>query len=185
MFIHCTDKFAIMAATRCGHTNMYHYFQYKQYTETGFATHNWRNHHNSIVVLRNPLDRVISGLPGGLPIWQWDSDLIEELNDEFVSHTTPYMNTTLVGCNFRIIDFYRLEEYIPRMWGKHQSIRTNSRVKDHTTAEDVFVRNDAYTLRDLEQEFDLYKYFMANRERVSVDEFRGLTFDTFRGIVEL
>lgn len=175
MFVYCDDTFSVLSETRCGHTNMYYYFQYKQYTETGFTTHNWRNHHNSIVVLRNPLDRVVSGLSEGLPYWQWDSDLIEKLNDEFVSHTAPYMNTTLVGINFRIIDFYRLEEYIPRMWNKHQSRRTNSRVKEHTKPEDVFVRNDAYTLRDLEQEFDLYKDFMANRERVSVDEWKDLT----------
>ena len=174
MFIHCSDTFSVYSETRCGHTNMYHYFRYKQYTETGFTMHNWRNHHNSIVVLRNPLDRVVSGLPEGLPYWQWNPKLLKELNAEFVSHTTPYMNKTLVGTNFRIIDFYRLEEYIPRIWGKHQSIKTNSRVEDHTTAEDVFVRNDAYTLRDLEQEFDLYKYFMANCERVPVEEWKEL-----------
>ena len=180
MFIHCSRKCAIMAETRCGHTNMYHYFSIEQYSETGFTHDNWKEHHNPIVVLRNPLDRVVSSLPEGLlkamPFtWQWSSDLIHELNDAFVSHTTPYMRNTLLGYNFRIIDFYDLEQYIPRMWEKHQSIRTDSRVEDHTVAEDVFIKNDTYTLRDLQEEVEIYNEIMTTYERVSVEEWKNLT----------
>lgn len=163
MFIHCTDTFAIMAATRCGHTNMYNYFGIRTYSETGFTVLDWKEHHNSIVVLRDPLDRVVSALP-----WL---NLADADTNFFVTHSAPYMNK-LLDCNFRIIDFYDLEQYIPRKG--LQSYRTNSNVGE-STAEEVYVQNDFYTLQELEQEIKIYHDFMANKERISIVEWRELT----------
>jgi hypothetical protein len=153
-----------MAATRCGHTNMYNYFGVRAYSGTGFTWKNWKEHHNSIVVLRNPLDRVVSALP-------WLNLPAADTNF-FVTHSAPYMNNMLIGCNFRIIDFYDLEQYIPRQG--LQSYRTNSNVGE-CTAEEVHVENSIYTLRELEREVDLYHDFMANKERISIVEWRELT----------
>jgi hypothetical protein len=161
MFIHCTDAFAIMTATRCGHTNMYNYFRIKPHSGTEYTVRDWREHHNPIVVLRNPLDRVVSAVS-----WVKHTQDTDAL---FVHHSLPYMNNMLVGCNFRIIDFYDLEEYIPRQGV--QSYRTDSRA-EHA---DVYVENPEYTRRELEREVELYHDFMANRERLSIVEWRELT----------
>ena len=161
MFIHCTDKVAIMAATRCGHTNMYNYFGVRAYSGTGFTWKNWKEHHNSIVVLRNPLDRVVSALP-------WLNLPAADTNF-FVTHSAPYMNNMLIGCNFRIIDFYDLEQYIPRTG--LQSYRTDSRA-EHA---DVYVENSIYTLRELEREVELYRELMATKERVTPEEWKEMT----------
>jgi hypothetical protein len=37
------------------------------------------------------------------------------------------------------------------------------------------VENPAYTLEELEREVEIYNNFMANKERVSVDEWKELT----------
>lgn len=173
MFIHCTDTFAIMAATRCGHTNMYHYFGIEEYSrDWSVEVLPWKNHHNSIVVLRNPLDRVVSAM---LHYASLRVDNETDREHSFVYHSSPYMRRMLTGCNFRIIDFYDLDQYIPRRTDVFQSPVTYSRVDETTTVEDVYVQNSHYTLEELQQEFDTYKYLMANKERISIVEWKELT----------
>ena len=72
----------------------------------------------------------------------------------------------LLDCNFRIIDFYDLEQYIPRKG--LQSYRTNSNVGE-STAEEVYVQNDFYTLQELEQEIKIYNKCMVTKEIVTVE----------------
>lgn len=162
MFLLCSDKFAIMAATRCGHTNMYHYFGIWPYDATGYTLENWKEHHNPIVVLRNPLDRLISSLH--------ISNVIPK--SQLYLHSQPYMHT--LDCDFRIIDFYDLEQYIPRS-KLMQSPRSDSRADDSAVAEDLYVPNDVYSLDDLREELKIYKNLMKTRERVSVEEWKELT----------
>ncbi len=150
-----------MTATRCGHTNMYNYFRIKPHSGTEYTVRDWKEHHNPIVVLRNPLDRVVSAVS-----WVKHTQDTDAL---FVHHSLPYMNNMLVGCNFRIIDFYDLEQYIPRQGV--QSYRTDS-LAEHA---DVYVENPEYTRRELEREVELYHDFMANKERLSIVEWRELT----------
>jgi len=171
MFIHCTDKFAILAATRCGHTNMYHYFAIDHYSHNPTnEVFTWREHQNSIVVLRNPLDRVFSAMMHPATLYgQGQRELF------FVNHSSPYMNDILTGCNFRIIDFYDLEQYIPRTSDAFQSPRTYSRIDDATKAEDVYVANKSYSLQALQTELKIYKELMVSCERVSVEEWKKLT----------
>ena len=166
MFIYCTDRVAIMTATRCGHTNMYNYFGIEPHVGTEYTVRDWREHHNPIVVLRNPLDRVVSAVSW---VTQWVKHLGLDTDASLAVHSLPYMNNILVGCNFRIIDFYDLEQYIPRTG--LQSYRTDSRA-EHA---DVYVENSIYTLRELEREVELYHDFMANKERISIVEWRELT----------
>jgi len=167
MFIHCTNTFAIMTATRCGHTNMYNYFRIKPHSGTEYTVRDWKEHHNPIVVLRNPLDRVVSAVS-----WVKHTQDTDAL---FVHHSLPYMNNMLVGCNFRIIDFYDLDQYIPRRTDVFQSPVTYSRVDETAKVEDVYVQNSDYTLEELQQEVDIYKKLMVSCERVSVEEWKELT----------
>jgi hypothetical protein len=168
MLIHCTNTFALMAMPRCGHTNMYNYFGKVIYGATGFAVEDWRKHHNSIVVLRNPLDRVVSAM-------LHDASLFGEGRREeyFTNHSYPYMDNILVGCDFRIIDFYDLAKYIPRQG--IQSDRTYSAVGVNISAEDVYIMNKSYSLQKLQDEYEIYNNFMVNKERVTVDEWKELT----------
>lgn len=173
MFIHCTDTCAIMAATRCGHTNMYHYFGIEEYSrDWSREMLSWKNHHNSIVVLRNPLDRVVSAM---LHYSLWRPNNEGEREYFFVYHSSPYMSRMLAGCNFRIIDFYDLDQYIPRRTDVFQSPVTYSRVDETAKVEDVYVQNSDYTLEELQQEVDIYKKLMVSCERVSVEEWKELT----------
>lgn len=172
MFVHCTDRFAIMAATRCGHTNMYNYFDIEPYSEEFSAASllAWREHHNSIVVLRNPLERLVSATRFAEKIYK------EEHRQMIIcAHSLPYLNKIFTGCNFRIIDFYELEQYIPRRSDKHQSLRTDSHIDDTTKAEDVYVANESYSLQVLQFELKIYKELMVSCERVSVEEWKKLT----------
>jgi hypothetical protein len=209
MFIRCNSKYAILAATRCGHTNMYYYHGMEAYSEMSkFGTTEWREHHNPIVVLRHPLDRVRSATSYAtqdmiLLTTDMHRNLIALGEDEWseaktfryavelgkenykqsmhalYSHSFPYMNNVLVGVNFRIIDFYELSNYVPRRDELFQSRRTDSYLGDSFKAEDVYVENVGYSLEDLQQEVDLYKDFMANKERVSPDEWKEMTKGRF------
>ena len=91
------------------------------------------------------------------------------------AHSLPYLNKIFTGCNFRIIDFYELEQYIPRRSDKHQSLRTDSHIDDTTKAEDVYVANESYSLQVLQFELKIYKELMVSCERVSVEEWKKLT----------
>ncbi len=162
-----------MSNLRCGHTNMFNYFG-REINQ--FGMQDWMKHHNPIVVLRNPLDRVVSSMffieQTGV---YWKKRL-----EEFARHSKPYMHEIL-SINFRIINFYNLEEYIPRSGSvRVQSKRTNSQCDPSVTAEDVHVENSVYTLEGLERCVDIYNNFMANKERVTVDEWKELTHAELR-----
>ncbi len=163
MFLFCTDTLAVMANLRCGHTNMYHYFRIAPYCITEYTIDNWKEHHNPVVVLRNPLERVKSSIPFSKSL----------SNTFYILHSRPYMHN-LLECNFRIIDFYDLEQYIPRS-KLSQSPRTNTRIDDNIVVEDVHVPNDVYSLEDLREELKIYKEFMRTKERISVQEWKELT----------
>jgi len=165
--IFCDDKLAVMSATRCGHTNMFHYFDLPPWTDTGFTLKDWSEHHNPIVVLRNPLERLLSSFP--------ISQIKRFSAYDYFFHSLPYMHD-LLAYDFRIIDFHDLEQYIPR--GNRVDItrfsRTNSRVEDSAVAEDVYIPNDLYSLQELQEELKIYKEFMATKQRISVEEWKEL-----------
>ena len=169
VFIHCTPNFAVMANLRCGSTNMFNYFGIETVV---FGVPFWEEHHNPILVLRNPLDRVVSSMP-----FLRDNDGTPEFRlSEFVRHSAPYLHVMPL-INFRIIDFYNLEQYIPRMDTMFiQSVRTDARLSPSVAVEDVYVKNPGYTLQELKDCAEGYTYFMATRERVSVEEWRNLTW---------
>ena len=174
MFIRCNSEYAIMAASRCGHTNMYHYHGLEVYSTVGTNTmQEWKEHHNPIVVLRNPLDRVMSAMLHTVANHEGKQFNSVDHQEFFYQHCYPYLHE-LVGINFRIIDFYDLDKYIPRSDDLEQSYRTDSHVGD-ATVEDVHVMNEFYTLQDLEREIEIYQDYMVTKERVSVEEWKELT----------
>jgi len=173
MFIHCNRNCAVMANLRCGSTNMFNYF--KKETPHGFGMRDWMLHHNPILVLRNPIDRVVSSMPflcNGPPKLRLE---------EFARHSAPYLHNLevnrfltidFIDVSFRIIDFYDLEQYIPREDVMQvQSVRTDTRHYPATAA-DVYVENSVYTLQDLERCVEFYNELMATRERVPVEEWK-------------
>lgn len=177
MFFYRNDTYAIMAATRCGHTNMYHYHGIEPYTNTDALSQNpklWYKHHNPIAVLRNPLDRVRSAMLHTLFNFQGQQFDYDKQSMSFYAHCYPYLSD-FAGVDFRIIDFYDLDKYIPRRDDVVQSVVTDSHAEPELTAEDVYVMNDYFSLQKLQQEFDLYKEIMATHERVSVDEWKEMT----------
>jgi hypothetical protein len=160
---------------------MYHYFDLPPYVVTKFGIYDWKQHPNPIVVLRNPLDRVLSAQKF---VNSSHIDNSESCDLVFANHSAPYMDSILTGVNLRIIDFYALEEYIPRRKERVQSARTDSRVDDTMKAEDVYAENKVYTLQDLEREMEIYQDYMATKERVSVEEWKGLNMDiTVTGLI--
>jgi len=154
-----------MATTRCGHTNMHHYFgiePYKQYSTTAF--YRWIFSENRVVVLRDPIERIISTLAVNA--------IAIENKIDFVDHTCPYLHK-IKRYDFRVIDFAKLEQYIPRPTD-YQSPRTDSSATCNL-AKLYHVPNDTYTLRELEQECEDYMYLMSHRKHLSIKEWKELT----------
>ena len=159
-----------MANFRCGSTSMFNYFGIETVV---CGVSQWAEHHNPILVLRNPLDRVVSSMP-----FLRDNDNPPEVRlSEFVRHSAPYLPLhTIPQINFRIIDFYNLEQYIPRMDNIFtQSVRTDARCHPSVAVEDVYAKNPGYTLQELKDCVEGYKYFMATREKITVEEWENLT----------
>jgi len=176
MFFHANSKLAVIAANRCGHTNMYHYFGIKPYSNDysgkEVVWNTWKHHHNPIIVLRNPLDRVVSAT---IHTTNYNGIGVGNHHDFFVYHSYPFMHELVTCSDFRVIDFYNLEQYIPRRSDVLQSFTTYSHVDENTTAEDVYVQNSLYTLQELCQEVRNYKKLMATQVQVSVEEWKELT----------
>jgi hypothetical protein len=148
-------------------------FNYFEIETNNFGLEGWKKHHNPIVVLRNPIDRVVSSMAF---FWN-DVGTLEFRLAEFARHSSPYLHTLTIS-NFRIIDFNILEQYIPRKdTVRLQSVRTDARCHPFITAKDVYVPNPLYTLEDLELCVEDYKDFIANKERVTVDEWKELTIE--------
>jgi hypothetical protein len=147
-------------------------FNYFGMGVNNYGLNGWKKHHNPIVVLRNPIDRVVSSFA-----FFRNSGVRDFRIAEFARHSAPYLHTLTIS-NFRIIDFNILEQYIPRKdTVRQQSVRTDTRCHPFTAAEDVYVPNPLYTLEDLQRCVELYKDFIANRERVTVDEWKELTIE--------
>jgi hypothetical protein len=181
MFFYRNDAYAIIAASRCGHTNMYHYHGLEPYSNTDDFSKNpklWYQHHNPIVVLRNPLDRVRSAMLHTASNFHGKQFDYDEQIMFFYGHCYPYLRD-IAEVKFRIIDFYDLDKYIPRREDLLQSYRTNCHADDTLTAEDVYVMNNYFSLQELQQEYDLYKEIITTRERVSIEEWKEITKERF------
>ena len=179
---HDNGKLQIFANTRCSNTNMYHYFNLEIYSEHTFPT---VFNDNLIIVLRNPLDRVASAIksaqqkPPNLNTEVLNKLLIKEITMEsllefltFGVHCNPFLYK-IVDKPFRIIDFNKLSEYIPRKENAFQSPVTNS--IGYTDPKSVYVENKYFTLTDLEIEYETYLALITSREQISVSEWKEKT----------
>jgi hypothetical protein len=203
VFYHYNEKLQIFANTRCGNTNMHHYFDVDVEAATRTSLEHIHFFLNSdinnnslfptifsnelIVVLRNPLDRVISAINGVpkmttliLPYrHNFEKELGREVSDKFLEdyaifklHCAPYLYL-LKDKEFRIIDFTKLDEYIPRNTARQQSPVTNS--SGYTDPKLVYVENPYFTLQDLETEYETYLALLTDREQISVAEWKEKT----------
>ena len=183
MFYHDNGKIQVFAHTRCGNTNMHHYFNIKFGTAHGFPL---SFNDDLIIVLRNPLDRVVSAIKSvpqlsleALPKYALKKVLANEITMEFLRkhvtfgvHCKPYLYE-IEPKSFRIIDFYRLSEYLPRRTDLLQSPVTNS--NGYTDPKSVYVENDNFSLADLEKEYDTYLSFLKDKEQISITEWKEKT----------
>lgn len=161
---------------------MYNYFGMPGY----FPTHpELLPTNNTVIVIRNPIDRMISAVKGLTPILhvfrahkEWhntDSSTTQEQIREiaiFKTHCKPYLST-VINDEFRIIDFYKIGNYITRPIDRKQSPVTNT--SGLTNPKEHYVENSVFSLADLEEEYDLYLQIMNTREQISVEEWKSLT----------
>lgn len=184
MFYYNNGKLQIFANTRCGNTNMHHHFNLDVNSHKTFPT-SFSN--DLVVVLRNPLDRMESAVKGISNLEELMTDFTnlvsrsigKELTKEFITdwmvfyiHCNPYLHRVFEK-PFRIIDFNRLGEYIPRKENAFQSPVTNS--SRNTDPKSVYVENQYFTLEDLEREYELYLELLLAREQISVAEWKEKT----------
>jgi hypothetical protein len=163
---------------------MHHYFNIniddQKYFPTSFCN-------DLIIVIRNPLDRMESATKG---IPQLGKTLLgmskavnaatgKEHSKEFIKdwmvfyiHCKPYFHRVSEK-PFRIIDFNKLSDYIPRNITLHQSPTTYS--SGNTDPKSVYVENRYFTLDDLEKEYDVYLSLLKEREQISVAEWKEKT----------
>lgn len=183
MFYHDTGNLQVFANTRCGNTNLHHYFNIDVKKQKRFPS---VYSNELVVVLRNPLDRVVSavkGIPNILHLLP-SADMLEditgkEFSKEFLTewgifylHCNPFLYK-IVDKPFRIIDFSKLSEYIPRKENSFQSPVTNS--SGYTVPASVYVENQYFTLSDLEREYYIYCELLKDREQISVSEWKEKT----------
>lgn len=188
MFYYSNGKVTVLSQTRCGHTNMYHYFNIPVYSlresQVSYSD-------DLVVVLRNPIDRMISAIEGLTPtLYMFTPDPIWFKLDPFpdrnallehvvfASHCKPYLHT-IADKPFRIIDFYKLEQYISR--AKSDKFFDNigqsptTFTKGLTNPKESYVKNETFSVEELEQEYALYMHLMDTKEQISVEEWKRLT----------
>jgi hypothetical protein len=142
----------------------------------------------SVIVIRNPIDRLVSAINGLTP-WlhiytpqtTWlDLAVLEGKSEDEVRelvifnwHSKPYMSH-FENENFRIIDFYKLNQYIPKNFPNlFQSPITNT--SGLTNPKEHYIENSMFSLADLEEEYDLYLKIMSTKEQISVAEWKEKT----------
>lgn len=169
---------------------MYNYFGIRLYTL--YYTKIQSSDPNLVVVIRNPIDRMVSAVEGLTPwahtftpdpIWfkldpYPDKKTIYE-NGIFRIHCKPYMSE-LMGYNFRIIDFYQLENYISRpkpdnLFNRQFLQSPTTFTKGLTNPKEHYIENSVFSLEDLESEYELYLQIMQTKEQISVEEWKNLT----------
>lgn len=181
MFYYDNGKLQVFANTRCGSTNMHHYFNIDVNKQKRFPS---AYSEDLTIVIRNPLDRLVSATRGipmvpMIPI----SVLRNLLNTGHTSESMTEWGIFYVHCKpyfavikdkpFKIIDFNRLNEYIPRNTARQQSPTTNS--SGYTDPKTVYVENQYFTLTDLEIEYETYLELLKDREQISVAEWKEKT----------
>lgn len=161
MLVYDNGKMSVLAATRCGHTSMYRYFKIKPYSLKESLVHLWlESKSQKVLVLRNPYDRLQSALCHNARLKYATPD---EKAESLHIHSSPFLHMIPKTTDFKIIDFYRLSEYI-RLSG------------------DTFVSNSNNVSSDelditpeMRQEYSDYLYFKKYCPEITPEEWRELT----------
>lgn len=83
----------------------------------------------------------------------------------YQTHSQIYMNQ-IKDVDFKYIDFSELDQYIP-----YNGMVTNTTNRSY----DNFEQNPFYTLEELEQEVVDYEWILANKQKITVQEWQALT----------
>lgn len=186
MFYYSNGKITVLSYSRCGHTNMYNYFGLPTYS---LALTPIQHSDDLVVVIRNPIDRMVSAVKGITPYlpdytpdakWLDLSSLAGKSTDEireevlFSWHCKPYMSSLAFG-KFRIIDFYKLDQYIPKTSLLAYSRSPITNTSGLTGPKEHYVENSVFSLADLEEEYELYLEIIQTHDQISVEEWKSLT----------
>ncbi len=169
MFIFDNGRVCVYCESRCGHTSLYKHFGIPVYSIGQCGIDNWVNTKSKrVLVLRHPYDRVTSAF---LMLYR---NLMsqEDFETNFINHTKPYM-AELLSCvdstlDFQYIDFDKLNNFVEMDYAN--TTITNSRYRKH-----IYIYNDAYSKKDLEQEYDLYLQIKQMKQEITVQEWEELT----------
>lgn len=164
MFVYDNKKVSVYCANRCGNTSMYSYFGIPKYTLPNATPDIWYNTNSTkVVVLRNPVERMYSACNLFKII-----NLRGEAGKNFYVHCAPYLHDIQQNWDFKVIDFYKLSNYIPI---SNDTIPTAS--GKITTGE--YIVNEFFTEAELFQECFLYETLMKTKEEITPEEWKELT----------
>jgi hypothetical protein len=187
VFIHDNGNLNVLSMPKCGHTAMSYYFGIQLPMQKTFV--HWLEYESpKVVVLRHPAERMHSAIT--FYDKQFNEQIVEyqktrktdnldffksfiedSLNIEsyiFDLHCRPYMSI-LKNRDFRIIKFEDLSQYIPKVApGGIETNTTNRNI-------DPFPKNRYFKREDMLREIEVYESLFANREVITVEEWKELT----------
>lgn len=177
MFIHDNGNVHVLSNTRCGHTSMFKYFGFKS-SITGFTDdgqtpedvpnrwYNWiESKTRRVLVLRNPIDRWKSAEVFNETGWFKHNGPKNGMDKDFWIwiHREPFLVDIPRYCDFEIIPFENLSDYLP--WGKGTLASNSNNVN----------RSSIEMTQPLREEYYQYRYFREHCKIISPEEWRELT----------
>ena len=166
-----------MVYPRCGHTSMYEYFGLEPYS-LAYRHHNDFKNSTAdvkIVVIRNPYDRLVSAVRVTDTVQRSEAARGRknfDRKDWISKHSRPELSDLIKvqGVNYKIIDFYRLNEYIPVGPTTIPTFAIQPQGWEDWMAE-------YYTKQQMKAEFAAYEKIMQSRPQMNVREWHRLTAD--------
>ena len=141
---------------------MYEYFNIPLYSIQGnkFQKFIDSKAETKIVVVRNPYDRLLSAIN--------NTRILNQNTAWTRRHSRPYLQKlALLDLDYKIIDFYRLREYIPI--GKGTVITNSSNANGWS--DDM---QNYQTLEAMQKEYDAYKKIMSTKHQISPQEWKNI-----------
>jgi hypothetical protein len=141
---------------------MYEYFNIPLYSIQGNQLQKFIDSkaETKIVVVRNPYDRLLSAIN--------NTRILNQTTAWTRRHSRPYLQKlVLLDLDYKIIDFYRLGEYIPI--GKSTVITNSSHV--YACSDDM---KNYQTPEAMKKEYDAYQKIMSTKHQISPQEWKNI-----------
>lgn len=91
----------------------------------------------------------------------------------FKMHSMPYMHF-IKDCDFRYIDFDKLESYFPKHGEHYLRRKISPMVNERSKTYEAFPENQYFTETEFNKEIALYYQFLDNKTELSVEEWNEL-----------